>query len=645
MTPDVIKELEKEQVSDFHSTLLKTTRDLVKRSRSQMARRYREWDKNDMVYRGERMPDDEDIRMSKEDKPVKLVVPNNFAQSMTFTSFIFLMFRQNPTFFEVATDPARVMQGSLKMDSEAIMNRDWRANTGNQLTFQNLLNVARFGIAPMECSWTRKLSRIYVSNPAPVLQTFSSVSITSLPGSSWQTFTKYEGNQVKSVSPYRWFPDTNFPLCDFFKSKTFCASEEDFSMQDLRDLESSGEVAGVEWIKPLPRDWNSGGADNPRGGESRLSFNPPNNFDPSRGNTNVVVTKCQRWIVPNQFKIGPKDTLLGPEDFPVLYHMWIANDSRLIRAEPAYWWHNEYGWAMSQFTPDMHETVCGLSLCGLIYYLQDVISWFLNSHITSVRRVIQNRNVINPAFVEPKSYDGEGDIFMRKGIGRVDPKLAVSQLPAQDVTAGHMNDVEVLGKLMQMVSGVNDNAMGQYNNGRRSASEARVVTAGAAGRMKLHAHLIWESCFNRIGKMMLSNSRQSLSADQFMQILGTNPDVDPAQRFALYQGTPQEIVCGETEMIFDSTLSSEKAFMAQNLQDLLSVIFQANPMAAQQFAMKIDPTKVFEELQYLRDGAPVQEFYYEPGQGPVMPMPQVVPGGGGAAPEQPIPGVAPAAIA
>ena len=46
---------------------------------------------------------------------------------------------------------------------------------------------------------------------------------------------------------------------------------------------------------------------------------------------------------------------------------------------------------------------------------------------------------------------------------------------------------------MEVVTGVNANAMGQYNSGRRSASEARVVTAGAAGRMKMHGQLIWDT--------------------------------------------------------------------------------------------------------------------------------------------------------
>ena len=49
----------------------------------------------------------------------------------------------------------------------------------------------------------------------------------------------------------------------------------------------------------------------------------------------VLVTKVQVWLVPSKFKFGPKDQKLGPEEFPVMYHVWYANDSRVIRVEPS----------------------------------------------------------------------------------------------------------------------------------------------------------------------------------------------------------------------------------------------------------------------------------------------------------------------
>lgn len=606
MIPHLTEELKKEEISDFHEELLRECLEDVKRARSRMSKNYPKWDMHDEVFRGERRLDEDDVKQAIKDKPTKMVVPNTFAQVMTFTSFLFLLFKQNATFFELKPTGSEDY-GQKWEDSENIMNRDWNRSNGSKNLFQFLLDVGRFGTGILETSWTEETTKIFVKpTPQDITQILSGVPLTS-PGSAtaeWKTFTKFEGNLIRSVSPYRWFPDPSFPISDFNKG-TFCASEEDFTMAGLRKLESDGLVAGIDFIQGLPKNLEA-----TRGAITRMTFAIPHIWDASNRKSQVIVTKIRRWIIPKDFKMQGGKTL-GEEFWPVLYNIWYANDNRIIRCEPCEEWHQTFGYGVGQFTPDMHRDTWGLA--DLIYRLQDVISWFVNSHITSVRRVIQNRMIVNPDVIEMKSYDGEGDIFTKKGMGRQAAAQGVTQLQVQDVTGNHMTDVDILGKLMQMVTGVNDNFMGQMNSGRRSAQENRVQTAGAAGRMKMHGHLLWESGLAPIGRMMLSNSRQSLSMTSFGWALGGVKD--PAalqQRYLEFQGTPEEIVCGDDYLVFDATLSSEKGFAAQQLQELLSMILTANPMAAQQLTTRINPAKIMAELQYLRDGTPIERFMYSP---------------------------------
>lgn len=604
MTPDIIQELSHDgEPSPFHKAILQHVKSLVKMSRVSMAKNYRAWDLQDDVYRGLRRPDDKDLRAAAKDEPEKMIVPHTFAQVMTFTSFLFLMFNQNRRFFELS--PNGVNNYAKKdQDCETIIQRDLQHNQWNRLLFQHLLDVSRFGPAIIECGWTRRTSNIWVA-PEPQVITYQGVTQTIRGDSEWQEFVKYEGNYVRSVSPFKFFPDTRHALCDFQQGE-FCAAEEEYSQARLRDLQKSGEVAGVDNIPSLPNNWNI-----ERGGSTRSTITPDDRQQPLVGmmgnnsrNNPVIVTKVQVWIVPSKFKFGPKDKPLGPETFPVLYHVWYANDSRIIRCEPAYWWHNQFGWSVSQFTPDMHQTV-NLGLADLIYRLQDVMSWFVNAHISSVRRVMQNRLVVNPEYVETKSLDGEGDIYVRKGMKNAQLDRAVYQLKVQDVTAAHMGDVEMLSKLMEAVTGVNGNAMGQYNSGRRSAQEARQVSSGSAGRMKMHASLIWETGLSPLGQMMLSNSRQSLSQDSFVRVMGLANDPTAPQRFTDFAGTPDEIVGGDSFFTYDSTLSSEKGFIAQSLQSLVEVTL-SNPQMAQ--ALDLDPKAMIQEIQYLQGAGPIERF-------------------------------------
>lgn len=629
MDEKIKKELEKEEQSALHDSLLTTCMGWVKGSRSAMAKHYPDWDIQDQVFRGEREPDADDVQMEKEGKPQKMMVPNTFAQCMTYASFLFLMFKQNPRFYNL-NPTGDEDYGTKQSDSEVLLEGDLLYNEFDVKLFQFLLDTARFGPAILEDSWTVDKVHAWVV-PEPTTQMFNGVPIPGpTPEGDYQEFTKYEGTSLKNVSPYRFFPDTRFPLVDFQKGD-FCAVEEEFTIGQLRDLENAGEVAGVEHIEPLAADYSK-----TRGADTRWSLRGSrkhSQLNMEDDNSVVLVTKVQARIIPNKYKVGPKDEdVMGQQDFRVLYHIWYANDNRVIRCEPARWWHNEFSYSVAQFTPDMQRDL-SLGLADMISMLQDAVSWFVNSHITSVRRVIGNRLIIDPKVIDTKTLDGEGDIYLKKSVS-VPLDRAVGQIKVQDVTQNHMTDSEILTRTMEAVTGVNNNMSGQYNSGRRSAQESRVVTAGAAGRMKMHGHLIWTSGLGRVGRHMHANQRQSMSLETFMSRIGVgkpNPatgetaEVNIARRYAEFRGTPADVIAGQDYFMFDSTLSSEKGFIAQSLQELLIAVM-SNPQVAMQW--DLSAMAMIEEIQRLRGAGNISRFSLSrriaSGQ-EAMPAPQPLP--------------------
>jgi len=627
MIDDIKKLLEQEgEPTKEHQALLTHALALMKQSRLKMSSKYLDWDLQDQVYRGERAQDEADKKAADRGQPEKLVVPHTYAQVQTFVSFLFLLYNQNAMFFEF--DPSgNEDHGTKQQDAEKIVNRDCKRNQFNLRTFQHLLNIARFGVGIFETGWTKEIANVFVT-PPPVEVNILGVTASLQGEPSWQEFVRFEGNYVRNVSPYRFFPDTAYPLVDFQKGR-FCASEEEYSMEELYQLQTNGEVAGVEHIPAASVNWMSS-----RGGTLRSNNRIDNDWRQNFSATNTkalcVVTKVQIKLVPSKFMVDG-DEPLGPETFPVMYHLWIANDQRIIRLEPAGTWHGQFSFTVGLFTPDMEQTIAD-GLADLIYRLQDIMSWFINARISSVRRVIGNRLIINPSVVDTKSLDGEGDIYLRSGTNPLIGEKAVSQLKVQDVTAGHIADVESLSRLMEVVTGVNGNAMGQYAPGRRSATESRNVNAGAAGRMKMHGHLIWEGSYAPLGQQMLTNHRQALSIEQFQRIVGQVEDLEA--RYAAFKGTPEEVICGDDFFTFDSTLASEKGFMAQSIQELLGLLFQANPMAAQQVTQTMDPVKLVGQVQYLRGGVDISRFNYDPG---TMPPPMVMPEQPGVPPQPGVP--------
>ena len=117
-----------------------------------------------------------------------------------------MLFTQNRTFYELLPQGDEDY-GTKYGDSEKLLERDVRQNSWNSLLFQHILDTARYGMGVLECSWTRKLSRIFVPQEPAVIN-IGGVSSEVRPGSDWQEYVKYEGNLVRPISPYRWFPDT-----------------------------------------------------------------------------------------------------------------------------------------------------------------------------------------------------------------------------------------------------------------------------------------------------------------------------------------------------------------------------------------------------------------------------------------------------
>ena len=668
MDAEIKKLLSQEDPEDaFHNALLGHGKRLVAMSKARRRENWDGWDIQEAVFRGELVPDKEDVKKQAEGRPAKVIMPTAYSQIMTFVAYHFLQFTQDDTFFNLKPTGDEDF-GQKKADCEATLEFDLRKNEWHTKLFQNLLDIGRFGEGILEVSWTKETMKAWVSRQQPSVET-NGISTPTSPISSWEDYVKFEGNRIRNVSPFRFFPDTRFPLVDFQKGE-FCAIEEEYSMNQLYNLEAEGEVAGVRFIQPMAQaqqavDLQSvmAGLRGPLGKTEDLITK----FSAGNGSSVTLVTKVQVWIVPSKFKLrnfvpGTNDPVgqhpvknekgewvLGKEDHRVLYHLWYANNNRVIRMEQAKVWHDSFGFVVGQFTPDMHQ-VLTFGLGELIYAIQELQSWYLNSRVRSVDRVIANRLIVNTQMIETKSLDGDGDIYIKKGVSTPDLGRAIGQLRVQDVTAGHMNDLGLLGEVIEQVTGVNKMMQGQSSAGRRSSFQDRTVAGGAAARQKLHGALLWETVYGRLGRLMLSNSRQSLSQESFLRIIGLpskkakaayekaqaefgqmmqqlqaamnagqpidpatlqglQPPVDPMQplldRYAEFQGTPEEVICGDDYMVYDNSQPQDKAGMAQALQELLSIAMQ-NPDVATR--LDISAMALLDEMLRLRNAGPASRF-------------------------------------
>lgn len=149
----------------------------------------------------------------------------------------------------------------------------------------------------------------------------------------------------------------------------------------------------------------------------------------------------------------------------------------------------------------------------------------------------------------------------------------------------------------QITTGISDNALGQFHGGRRSATEAKNVNAATASRLKMIASVVYYDAFEPLGRQMLSNLRQGLTAETYVKVFGLikDPTLDAFSEFVKVQNSD---LIGEYDFeIYDGTLPSEKVYQAQTLQEVLAVILP-NPQMA--MMLGLDPKSVFYEMMVLR---------------------------------------------
>lgn len=593
MRKEIIDILQQENAPRLLQEFRLRLQGLVRMSRTTMKDYYPLWDRNDAIYRGERLPDTSDQKAMRRNEPAKVFVPLTQSQTQTFVSFATMVLSQRDYFYELG---GRGIEDQKPAElGQAVLERDLEENkfTGVILP-QFLTDIARFGVGILKSQYVRETQPTLVKRPDPKWKPNA-----ALPGAPvqppmievYEQKTSYLGNRISAISPYRWFPDTRLPLTRFSYGE-FCADEIEYSREELERMEADGLCAGVSWIPQLPDDayqdrrsyYNSAGQSNPL-------YNPT--LDPKIGAHYCLITEVEIRLNPSRTFIDDGVALDPTVDAELIYIVWIANDGRIIRIEDSGYEHNQFLYDCSQFFNDQLRII-NFGIAELIGPMQDIMDWLLNSHVTNVRKVIQNQLVVDPRFVELSDLKDRNPIIRLKGtVDGMAITNYVHQLQVTDATQGHIADMGVIQGFSQDATGLSENLVGQYASGRRSAREASNVNANAASRVLLPIKGIWQSALLPLGRKLLKNHQCYLDEEQLVAIVGL-PAVmkDPAAVGAFLPVDKSSLVGTYDFLVFDDTLPSQRSAMAQSLLQFGEALAQ-KPMLV--FALGYDPALITAE--------------------------------------------------
>jgi hypothetical protein len=164
------------------------------------------------------------------------------------------------------------------------------------------------------------------------------------------------------------------------------------------------------------------------------------------------------------------------------------------------------------------------ALSDYIAPIQDIVSWFVASHIYNVRTALNNMWVYDPSKIEGQDLKNPqpGKMIRIKpaGVG-ADVRTLIQQLPVQDVTRSHMGDLQAFLRIGDQISAINDNMRGVVREGgRKTATEVRVSGESAASRLATQASLYSAQSISKLATQMCINIQQFQEDDMYLRILG-----------------------------------------------------------------------------------------------------------------------------
>lgn len=601
----------------MQDALLKYLKSLLKASSDKMCDFHDRWDDNSHIYRGYRVGDRKDADAKSKDEPPKIIVPITYAQTQTALSFLMSTFMTNDTLFPIVGRGPEDVSPAKGMN-EDLMYQSNKTDMYLKLYFW-LLDATKQGFGVVRNEWITEKQRMRVQEPVPagglgnVISGMFGGEQTMQMQEAVQEVVTYEGNKVTNISPYAFYPDPSVTIANF-QDGQFVATEDEKSRESLKTLEGT-MYHGVNHIPTQnDRDLTTFRKRRVRGPFDNKDNAPVDISHKDLGKP-VVVSEVE-FIMSEKDASAKFFMDLGKDETPVKWLATLCNDSKIVRFEPVANLHGRFGFEVIEFSPD-NDAFYNPGLADTIYELQNIITFLLNSHIVNVRKTIANRFLVKEEDVNLNDIKN-GSIYIRvKGV-QSDLGKVVKQLDVSDITKSHIQDIQSLMQLMQVVTGINENATGQYATGRRSATESKNVNAGAAARLKMTSTLMWLQGIKSLGKQQLANTRQWRSKEMYEQIVGALAKDAPYETTIL--ADPTKIAGGYDFIPHDATLPTDKQHQAAVLTELFSLLV-SNPESMQ--ILNKNPMEMMHHIAQLHGIKNLEEFNLQDIQ--AQPQVQVVP--------------------
>lgn len=515
--------------SEYHDVLLRRILDRARAGHAVVQNIAPEWRRINESLNGYVYLDDAERALKRSDqrKPVRIVIPHLMATRETLVSAMASTFLSDTIHPLWGRGPEDAV-GAAAMERVLQAQSQWFAEELALLTQWN--DGFGLGVGAVTPEWkTDRAERVHEEVVDEMLETMLRDTGSGIDAKAGDVIryladeVLMEGNDLRNIDPFNLLLDPKASVNRIQKDAEFIGyGFTESAMHVLsREIESPLEWFNAKYVRMLAEGGAAMSSYVNQGETGRGKYTHTEN---ARQQTpNPIVTNVDH--VRLYIRLIPAEWGLSDETTPRIYDFCVAADSVILRAHPLTLRHNRFPVVVCAPLFDGHEVI-PTSMLMRVYGIEQAENFYHTSHITNVRKTINDVFVMDPTKLDMESFFNMGPgraILLKENVmGRVPIDQIIKQFPVSDVTRNHPADANALMAMSDRLMGVNDLMQGDPSNLPERPGQAGINALQFAGGSKMHrmARALGAQSMRELTLQMAFNTQQFMTQPMWVGILG-----------------------------------------------------------------------------------------------------------------------------
>ena len=504
--------------STLHKKLRSRIWERANASRAEISKRFSSWreiDKTLTTYidlsqiKGEK---EDELKLKDPTKPLSIVFPYSYSMLEALLTYLSSAFFQDPMFqYEGVEDDDTV--GAMLM--ELVIRLHCIKNKVPLAVHTILRDSLGYGVGIGIPEWRRQYGKKVMK---------ASVITQSDLGTETQNMNQFvpgllfEGNALSSIDPYMWLPDPSVSSDNIQKGEFIGWIDRTNYMNLLSDEgQPDSGLFNVKYLNSKANKRSTLALD-----QSDRQTRHGGSTDMHRATTGTTspVDRIHMYIT-----LIPKEWKLGNSEEPEKWYFELAGDDIIIACEKADHNHGQYPMAVASPEYDGYS-ITPIGRIEVLYGLQHTLDFLFNSHVTNVRKAINDMLIVDPYLVninDLKDPQPGKLIRMRRPAWGRGVTNAVQQLQVNDITRANIGDSTYITQWMDRISGADQSMSGSLRQSgpeRLTGAEFSGTRNSAMSRLQRLAMIIGMQFMQDIGTQFAVHTQQYMTQEAYVNVAG-----------------------------------------------------------------------------------------------------------------------------